>query len=112
MSNSGETVFAGARLPRALLFCLVIINALAAAAPAQAGHGNHQHEDRQGAQTDNSRQAQGQRDAGGAARAATIAESRYGGKVLKVSAQGGGAYSVRLLLPDGTVKSVTIDAGD
>lgn len=80
------------------LFCLAFAG-LIAAAPVQADR-----EDRQGP-----RQHQGQGD--GSARAAAIAQSRYGGKVLKVTSQGG-SYRVRLLLPDGTVKSVTVGAGD
>ncbi|HEX5055667.1 MAG TPA: hypothetical protein VFX02_04130 [Gammaproteobacteria bacterium] len=75
--------------------------------PAQAGHGNqHRQERAEGGARQHDRS-----DAGGAARAAATAESRYGGTVLKVDRQGDG-YSVRILLPDGTVKNVTVEAGD
>lgn len=45
----------------------------------------------------------------GQARAAAIAQSRYGGKVLKINRQNG-IYHIKLLLPSGTVKSVSVDA--
>lgn len=103
MYKPGEAVNKGARPSRrALLLCCLFCAGLAAA-PAQA--------ERADARREASRQQQGQRD-GGAARAAAIAQAQYGGKVLKVSPQGGGSYNVRLLLPDGTVKSVAVNAGD
>lgn len=105
-----QTMFKRARAScRALLFCMAAaILAVAAPEPARAGRGNqHRQEHAEGA----ARQ-QGRSGADGAARAASIAASRYeGGKVLKVSPQGN-AYSVRVLLPDGTVKNVTVEAGD
>lgn len=45
----------------------------------------------------------------GPARAAAMARSRFGGRVLKVQHRGA-VYRVKLLLPDGKVKSVYIDA--
>ena len=98
MRKPGTSFGTGARTLCRALLCLVLAGL--AAVPAQADR-----EHRQGAR----QEAQG--DAG-AARAAAAAQSRYGGKVLKVSPQGGGSYNVRLLLPDGTVKSVTVGAGD
>lgn len=46
------------------------------------------------------------------AQAAQIAKKRYGGKVLSVTKKGGEkpAYKVKLLLDDGRVKVVTVDA--
>jgi hypothetical protein len=106
MPESGETVGRQARrLYRRALLCLAFVG-LTAISPAQAERGNR-HGDSRGAD-----RAATQRNDAGAGRAARIAEDRYGGKALKVSPQGGGTYSVRLLLPDGTVKSVTVDAGD
>lgn len=103
MYKPGEAIAKGARPSRrALLLCCLLCTGLAAPVQAERADGRREA----------SRQHQGQRDAG-AARAAAIAQARYGGKVLKVSPQGGGSvYNVRLLLPDGTVKSVTVNAGD
>ncbi len=42
------------------------------------------------------------------AEAAALAQQRYGGEVLKVS-RNGNNYQVRLLLPNGRVRSVTVD---
>lgn len=47
----------------------------------------------------------------GQAQAAAIAQSRYGGKVLKISRQGN-TYRVKLLLPSGVVKTVSVDASN
>lgn len=47
----------------------------------------------------------------GQAQAATIAQRRYGGKVLKISRQGN-TYRVKLLLPSGVVKTVSVDASN
>lgn len=46
------------------------------------------------------------------AQAAQIAKKRHGGKVLSVTRKGGDspAYKVKLLLKDGRVKVVTVDA--
>lgn len=106
MPESGKTINSVTRSYLRVTLCFVFAG-LMAAAPAQADRRDH----RQGA----GREAAGsasQRDTG-AARAARTAEGRYGGKALKVSPQGD-SYGVRLLLPDGTVKSVTVDgaAGD
>jgi uncharacterized membrane protein YkoI len=101
VSKSGEVMNKGARHGRRALLCCLLCAGLAVA-PVQA--------EREDARRETSGQQQGQRD-GGAARAAAIAQARHGGKVLKVSPQGGSFYKVRLLLPDGTVKSVTVDAG-
>lgn len=106
MSNPGE-IHTSARSSRkggrALLW--LVCAWLAVAAPVHADRGkNHD----QGARREAHREG---RDDGGAARAAAAAQGRHGGKVLKVSPQGG-SYNVRLLLPDGTVKSVTVDTGD
>jgi uncharacterized membrane protein YkoI len=99
VSKPGEVMNKGARHGRRALLCCLLSVAFAAV-PAQA--------EREDARREASREQQ--RDAG-AARAAAIAQARHGGKVLKVSPQGGSFYKVRLLLPDGTVKSVTVDAG-
>jgi uncharacterized membrane protein YkoI len=106
MPESGATVGKQARRSyRRALLCLAFA-ALAAVSPAQADRGGRDGDSR-GAD-----RAASERKDTGAAHAAQIAESRYGGKALKVSPKGGGAYNVRLLLPDGTVKSVTVNAGD
>lgn len=94
----------GARLYSRALLCLVCA-ALMAVSPAHADR-----EDREASRRETAQR--GGQDSGGAARAAALAQGRYGGKVLKVSPRGGSSYNVRLLLPDGTVKSVTVDAGD
>jgi hypothetical protein len=110
MSQPTETTFKGARAScRALLFCVAAgILAVTAPLPAQAGHGNQHRQERA---EEGTPQQHDRSDADGAARAAEIAESRYGGTVLKVDRLGD-AYSVRILLPDGTVKNVTVEAGD
>jgi uncharacterized protein YcfJ len=105
MSKPGSSIQPSARSRRRALLCLACAG-LMVAAPAQADRGGRHS---QGGQHEAGKRS-GQGD--GAARAAAIAQSRYGGKVLKVTPQGGGSYDVRLLLPDGTVKSVTVDAGD
>lgn len=118
MQKPGKAINnSGARPYLRALLCVACAGLLASA-PAQAERGKS----RQGAgreadrastqQQDEQRpkKQNAQRDTG-AARAAQIAEGRYGGKALKVAPQGN-AYGVRLLLPDGTVKNVTVDTGD
>lgn len=106
MFKTAKTTNSGARHYRRALLCLVFAG-LAAAAPAQADRGGSPRQG-DGARHETQRGGHGN---GGEARAAAAAQSRHGGKVLKVSPQGD-SYNVRLLLPDGTVKSVTVDPGD
>jgi hypothetical protein len=99
------------------LLCMVCAGMLAVG-PAQAERGNNRQgggREAHGAamqqQAQQRPQKQNTQQDTGAAQAAQRAEGRYGGKALKVSPQSGG-YGVRLLLPDGTVKNVTVDSGD
>lgn len=62
-----------------------------------------------GAQTAFPLYAQADTTANSSAEAARIAQSRYGGKVLKVKREKDGRrYKVRLLLDDGRVKEVVV----
>lgn len=64
---------------------------------------NHRNSERQQSQA---RQQQGI----SAGQAAAIAKKRHGGEVLKVE-RAGNQYRVKLLLPSGTVKTVSVPAG-
>jgi len=95
------------------VLCAALV-ALPAAVSAQPGHNNGK-----GAKGDNHEQQrpherQGDRrqrkdggDQKGAQQAASQAQQRYGGRVLKVDRSGSG-YDVRLLQDDGRVITVTV----